>query len=70
MHNGYECPNGHAMPAVRVVNCPVCRAAVVYEPTAHGMALLRALYRAHAALDAEHGHTKETAADKQRWPGP
>jgi hypothetical protein len=31
---------------------------------------VEALHRAHAALDAEHGHTAETWADRERWPAP
>jgi hypothetical protein len=66
--DGYVCPNGHAVAPVRVHNCSRCRASVVYEPAARGMMFLAALHRAHAALDAEHGHTAETWTDRQRWP--
>jgi hypothetical protein len=68
----FVCPNGHRVDRIRTINCPEpgCHGSVVYEPAARGMALLVALHRAHAALDREHGHTTETWADRQRWPGP
>lgn len=66
----FTCPNGHPVDRIRAVNCgtPGCQASVVYEPAARGMALLAALYRAHAALDRQHGHTIETSMDRERWP--
>jgi hypothetical protein len=44
--DGYVCPNGHPVDPVRVHRCKSCHAGVIYEPAAHGVALL-------AALDAE-----------------
>jgi hypothetical protein len=66
----FVCPSGHRVDRIRTIACPEsgCRASVVYEPAARGMELLAALHRAHAALDAEHGHTPETWEDRQRWP--
>jgi hypothetical protein len=54
---------------IRTVACPEpgCRASVVYEPVANGMALRAALQRAHAALDKGHDHTAETWADRERF---
>jgi hypothetical protein len=65
----FVCPNGHRVDRVRMINCsePGCRASVVYEPVAHGMALQAALVRAHAALDRGHDHTAETWADRERY---
>lgn len=66
----FVCPNGHAVAPVRVHNCQTCRAGVVYEPAARGMAFFVALDRAHTALDDVHGHTPETLADRARFGRP
>jgi hypothetical protein len=41
----YTCPNGHPVDRIRTINCPEpgCRASVVYEPSAHGLAYARKL---------------------------
>jgi hypothetical protein len=67
----YVCPNGHPMPDVVTLPCTddECDAQVVYEPTAHGLELWRALRRAHDLLDLEQGHTTETWTDRERWRG-
>jgi hypothetical protein len=48
--DGYVCPNGHVVPAVRVHNCQTCHASVVYEPAAHGMALRVRAEKAEAGV--------------------
>lgn len=50
--DGYVCPNGHAVAPARVHNCPTCRASVVYEPAARGMAFRVRAEKAEADLDA------------------
>jgi hypothetical protein len=48
----YRCPNGHDVARVRVIACdePGCQANVVYEPSAHGIALGGLLRAAEQAL--------------------
>jgi hypothetical protein len=46
----YVCPNGHAVDAVRVVNCSTCRAGVVYEPIGRRMAAVGDLRAALSEL--------------------
>lgn len=43
MGDEYVCPNGHPVLRIRVVNCARCRASVIYEPQARGMAYERTL---------------------------
>jgi hypothetical protein len=48
----FVCPNGHRVDRIRSINCPEpgCRASVVYEPSAYGMALRVRAERAEAEL--------------------
>lgn len=39
----YECPNGHAIAPLKVVNCTSCGSAIAYEPAAKGMAMAEQL---------------------------